>query len=75
MTDEQQLTLAPNGHGAQAYLSRDLLGDTACPLGQGQPCRAEVYPGVGILIVPANDSREFTIQTMTEQQPEARTDD
>lgn len=59
---EEQLTLSPNGHGATAYLPRDLLDDSACPLCQGGEVRAEVYRGIGILLVASSDTADYTIQ-------------
>lgn len=61
MTTQQELSLAPNGRGAQAYLSRDVLEDSACPLDQGQSVRAIVYRDIGILLVPAVETREFEV--------------
>ena len=59
---ETDLTLTPNGRGATAYLPRDVLEDSACPLQQGFECRAVVYRGVGILLVPRTDPNDYTIK-------------
>jgi hypothetical protein len=56
------LTLTPNGRGATAYLSRDLLEDSACPLCQGRDVRAELHHGIGILLVESSDTTTYTIQ-------------
>lgn len=48
--DETEVTLTPNGYGAQPYLSRDLLEDSRCPLEQGQTVTARVIENVGILL-------------------------
>lgn len=58
----EYLRLSPNGHGATAYLPRDLLDDTACPLQQGTQVRAEVHHGIGILLVASRDTTNYSIQ-------------
>lgn len=57
----EHLRLSPNGRGATAYLPRDLLDDTTCPLAQGTRCRAELHGGIGILLVASSDTTDYTI--------------
>jgi len=59
---EITLRLSPNGRGATAYLPRDLIEDSACPLFQGGECRAIVYPGVGVLLARESDTVDYSIE-------------
>lgn len=61
MSDQDTIFLAPNGYGAQPYISRDLLGDSGCPLDPGDTCIGHAIPGVGILLVDASDPRTFDV--------------
>lgn len=51
--------LTANGHGAQMYLGRDLLNDSASPLEQDQQATATIVDGVGMLLAPRDDDREI----------------
>ncbi|AUV84705.1 hypothetical protein C2R22_24565 (plasmid) [Salinigranum rubrum] len=67
MTGEQQRPLTPNGNGAQLYLGRDLLDDTACPLAQGQEVTATVIDGIGVLLTEVDDDREYAVEPDPDQ--------
>ena len=60
MVGESIVSLIANGNGAQAYFNHELLGDTSCPLSQGQEVRAKVVD-YGLLLLPENDDREFEV--------------
>lgn len=60
--DQIDVTLTPNGHGAQPYFSRDFLRDSACPLSQGDECTARLVPNIGILLTPGHDTDEYRVQ-------------
>ena len=62
--NKQQIRLTPNGRGAQPYISRDILEDSACPLRQGQRCRATLIPGVGVLLQAANDETNYSAEDL-----------
>lgn len=56
MTDSRDISLVPNGRGAQAYFGHDLLGDSACPLDRGQTVTAHIIRGVGILLADPDET-------------------
>lgn len=62
MATYREITLSPNGFGAQPYLSRDLLDDSRCPLTRGEACGAHVIDGVGILLAEADSDAEYDIE-------------
>lgn len=50
MTDQSEVSLRPNGDGAQVYFNGRLLGDSQCPLQQDQEVTALVVAELGILL-------------------------
>jgi len=62
MTGVKPVRLVPNGNGVQLFLAGDVLGDSRCPLRQGQEVPAIVIDGVGVLLAQdrptGDDARE-----------------
>ncbi len=61
MTDQTTVSLTENGYGATAYIGRDLLEDTGCPLDQGGKAIAQLIPDVGILLVDVEDTADYEV--------------
>ncbi len=63
MTDQKTVSLTENGYGATAYIGRDLLEDTGCPLDRGGTAIARLVPDVGILLVDVDDTADYEVIT------------
>ena len=59
---DDEVTLHPNGNGAQLYLPTEIVRDSAFPLERGADCYVQTIPQEAVILAPADIEFAFPLQ-------------